>query len=455
MPRYEKDAMMTLLGEELLIEDVLKSLVLLPAEEILDFFKEINLNFPRELRIDALRETFRERVFQTRQERHNLADEMNYRLSWFNQFSEVQLVNLFKFYKDDELFLNFREELWLNILENITDRNIAESQLAALFKLANDNEDKNTDLNVNPIDYNKSLDELFYDDDNKIDGLIQEEIRPVLYRSSTITEIRELGKKYGVNVPTRLKKNELIEIICDELKERNEYTKEIEEELKKMNLVLIQRYAKVNDIKASPELKKEEVIEYVLANAEETKEIYYVPSPSVYEEIETEEPELEHEEIEEVKEETIEEEVLLVEEETIEEEVLLVEEEVVEEEQAIVEDVTFVKKPKEFDINSVEKTVINVYEFSGTKKNQFRPELEHNTKDNEEGLMEIAETIQEEKSKKTFKAVLITMVVTVIVGLLIALLAYGYITRNNTPGIESNLPGFIIKILDFFRSLFS
>src|SRR5690554_4112321 len=434
MPRYEKDATMTLLGEELLIEDVLKSLVLLPAEEILDFFKEINLNFPRELRIDALRETFRERVFQTRQERHNLADEMNYRLSWFNQFSEVQLVNLFKFYKDDELFLNFREELWLNILENITDRNIAESQLAALFKLANDNEDKNNDLNVNPIDYNKFLDELFYDEDNKIDGLIQEEIRPVLYRSSTITEIRELGKKYGVNVPTRLKKNELIEIICDELKERNEYTKEIEEELKKMNLVLIQRYAKVNDIKASPELKKEEVIEYVLANAEETKEIYYVPSPSVYEEIETEEPELEHEEIEEVKE---------------------VEKKVVKKEQAIEENVTFVKKPKEFDINSDEKTVINVYEFSGTKKNRFRPELEHKTKDNEEGLMEIAETIQEEKSKKTFKAVLITMVVTVIVGLLIALLAYGYITRNNTPGIESNLPGFIIKILDFFRSLFS
>jgi len=47
---------------------------------------------------------------------------------------------------------------------------------------------------------------------------------------------------------------------------------------------MMQRYAIDHDIKASTELKKEEIIEYILANAKETKESYFIPeSIDVYE----------------------------------------------------------------------------------------------------------------------------------------------------------------------------
>ena len=36
---------------------------------------------------------------------------------------------------------------------------------------------------------------MFYDEPNKIDGLSPEIFRPVLYKSSTLVEIREIGKK--------------------------------------------------------------------------------------------------------------------------------------------------------------------------------------------------------------------------------------------------------------------
>ena len=50
-----------------------------------------------------------------------------------------------------------------------------------------------------------------------------------------------------------------------------------------MSIVVMQRFAKDNDIKASIELKKEEVIEFILANAEHTKENYSLPQdPAVY-----------------------------------------------------------------------------------------------------------------------------------------------------------------------------
>ena len=48
----------------------------------------------------------------------------------------------------------------------------------------------------------------------------------------------------------------------------------------------MQRFAIEHNIKASIELKKEEIIEYILSNAKETKAQYYVPTnPGVYEEI--------------------------------------------------------------------------------------------------------------------------------------------------------------------------
>ena len=81
-------------------------------------------------------------------------------------------------------------------------------------------------------------------------------IRPVLYKSSTLVEIRELGSKYGVEVPKRLKKNQLADIIIAELKDRGLHTDAEEAKVRSMSILVLQRYAIDNDIKASTELKK-------------------------------------------------------------------------------------------------------------------------------------------------------------------------------------------------------
>jgi hypothetical protein len=72
-------------------------LIYLPAESVKDFFVELGLTLPRELRMFALRETLRVRVIETRKTRLTLADELNYRLSWFTEFTETQLENLLSF----------------------------------------------------------------------------------------------------------------------------------------------------------------------------------------------------------------------------------------------------------------------------------------------------------------------------------------------------------------------
>src|SRR5690606_13711870 len=111
-----------------------------------------------------------------------------------------------------------------------------------------------------------------------------EAFRPVLYKASTLTELRTIGEKYNAPIPKRLKKNEMLDIILKKLQERGELTKELEEKLRNQNIILLERYAKDHDIKVSTELKKEEIIEFILSNAKETKASYYIPSSSaVYE----------------------------------------------------------------------------------------------------------------------------------------------------------------------------
>ncbi len=80
--------------KELKVDDILKTIVYLPATQVKAFFYDIGLTIPRELRMFVLRETLREKVIETRKSRLTLADELNYRLSWFTEFTETQLENL-------------------------------------------------------------------------------------------------------------------------------------------------------------------------------------------------------------------------------------------------------------------------------------------------------------------------------------------------------------------------
>lgn len=284
MPKLTRDSQITVGNKELQIDDVLKTLIFLPTNQIKKYFIDLGLTIPRELRMFVLREVLRERVIETRKSRLTLADELNYRLSWFTEFSETQLENLIHFYDDRRLEKDYLEELWTDILSYMVDKQVPSKDIKKLVDLSIAHV-KTVGLELpNMKTYNRDLKDLFYDSYGRIDGLAPSKFRPVLFKSSTLSEIRDLGSKYDVDVPRRLKKNELADIIIKEIKERGEYTEELDASIRNMSVIVMQRYAIDHDIKASTELKKEEIIEYILANAKETKETYFVPSsPAAYE----------------------------------------------------------------------------------------------------------------------------------------------------------------------------
>ena len=279
MSKLNYHGKMVIQKKEYQVGQVIDSVINMPCHEVRGFFEKVGLRIPRALRMKVLKETLREPVEKTVEERLNLADELGYRLSYFDRFSEYQLENLLKFYNSVSLNRKYLVELWLHLFMFMMDKKVNEKEIELLIQDARNHKELPEDI----LAYNLELRSVFGDDKNQIDGLVQDEFRVVLYHSSTINEIREIGKKYDVNVPRRLKKEQLADIIVAELKERNQYSELEEEKVRKFSIVLMQRYAKDNDIKASIELKKEEVIEYILANAAETKDTYIPVDSSLYE----------------------------------------------------------------------------------------------------------------------------------------------------------------------------
>ncbi|MDL2292888.1 bacterial Ig-like domain-containing protein [Acholeplasma sp. OttesenSCG-928-E16] len=280
MASLAKRSSLVVEGKEYKVQTLLETLIYLPSKEVVSFFNDIGLTIPRQVRIDALIEALELPVARTIEERKTLADELSYRLSIFHEYGETQLENLLVFFSDKAVDKDYLEQFWLHVLHYMITKGVGEDKFTELFRISrNYVRLQNPDL-PNAAQFNTEINSLFFDREGRIDGLTPNKFRPVLYKGATLVELRNLGTKYGVEVPRRIKKNELAKIIIEELKERDEYTPELGEQINKMPVVMMQRYAKDNDIKASTELKKEEVIEYILENATETKETYFEPSSS-------------------------------------------------------------------------------------------------------------------------------------------------------------------------------
>lgn len=282
MKKLEKNSVVVIGNNEVKISEILPRVISLPARSILNYFKTLGLMFPRSLRVDALKEVISPYVYNEKPHVTPLSDELLYRLRWFETFSETQLVNLLPVFEDGILFDEYKETLWLNILEYMLKKQVSSENFETLFRITKGLEKVPPLERLEEKKYNDVLNSLFFDYDNCIDGLTTEIFRPVVYKCSTLGEVREIGKKYGVNVPRRLRKKELVEIILEEITDRGELTPELETEIQNMTVIPLQRFAKNNNIKVSIELKKEEIIEYILKNAQQTKGTYFKPQADSY-----------------------------------------------------------------------------------------------------------------------------------------------------------------------------
>jgi hypothetical protein len=152
--------------------------------------------------------------------------------------------------------------------------------------------------------FNRALDPFICDEEGNFDGLLIEQFKKRVLVSATITELKQIGAKYGVKVPTRLTKIQVLDIIIKELKEREEYIPEVHSELNDFNLKELEEFARLNNIIAFAYINKDQMIDIMLDEyfESEHKIIHYNKAEDISQDIEAEPvimPEVEEETIEE------------------------------------------------------------------------------------------------------------------------------------------------------------
>ncbi|CDR31078.1 Uncharacterised protein [Acholeplasma oculi] len=287
MASITKDGFLNVKGKKHQIVDLIQDLSFVSGTYIVSFLQGIGLSVPRKLRMAVLKRVLKDVVDKTIEERKTLADEMGYRLTWFQKYTDSQLVNLLDWYKSTSLNNKYLMDFWSALLAYMVESGVSDQELEKLFGHATLEAKKQSRPQARL--FNDEINAVLYDNPGEIDGVTQEQFRPVTYKATTLSELRAIGDKYNAPIPKRLKKKEVFDVIIDKLKEKNELTPQLEEKLKGQNIILLERFAKDHDIKVSTELKKEEIIEFILSNAQETRASYFVPqSLDVYETIDEE-----------------------------------------------------------------------------------------------------------------------------------------------------------------------
>ncbi len=245
-----------LLDRELSFSETVDKLSNLSARQMVEYFTNIGVKLPRVLNTSALRAfVLNEKVKIAKT--LNLSDEMMYRLRFYPDFTEYQLQSFYHMTCDTSDFITYKQNLFKIILMNTTLLGISDEQVKALIDLESEPyEDFDT--------FEKTIMPIFYDFNKEFDGVKREVIINVVRKSATAQDIRDLGSKYGISIPKRLKRNQMQSIIEEGLRRLHKFTVEIKEKLDKLPIINLQRIAKQNSIKVSIDLKKEDLIAYLL-----------------------------------------------------------------------------------------------------------------------------------------------------------------------------------------------
>lgn len=246
-------------GKEQKLSTVLDILSQLSGSQISDFFSNREIKLPRAINMLALRSVLNDQVKVSKQ--LDLTDEMRYRLLSYPDFSEYQLQNFMSTLSSSTLVTSYIKNLWMLILMNDTALELIESELHYLLLLPQTNQ--KIDFNAFQI----QISEIELDYEGEFDGLTEEQFVITLNKSSTLTEVREIGAKYNLNIPRRLKREELETLICERLEENGQLDEAVKAKLSQMSVLMLQRFAKTNGIKLSVELKKDELVDFVLRAA--------------------------------------------------------------------------------------------------------------------------------------------------------------------------------------------
>jgi hypothetical protein len=263
-----------LYNKKVKISKLVQDFTVIPSHEIIKYLMNKELYLPKYVHKALIRKNIAPSIANA-EKSDRFSDEMKYRLRWFDKFTIFQLEKLATGYGLDINVSEYKKDFWDIIIRKRTELGINNLEFVKLqnlsLKYAREPQESYEQLMQN---FNK----VYFEAEGYFDGSLIDEAKDVLSNASTLTEIRELGLIYGVEIPRRINKKQLVDIVSLKLG----FDDEKRQELAKKSILDIERYAKRRQLNVSIELKKEDMIEYILLKMPKTHAPKYTNSLMVF-----------------------------------------------------------------------------------------------------------------------------------------------------------------------------
>ena len=263
-----------LYSKKVRIPKLVESFTVIPSHEIVKYLKNKEIYLPYYVHKALIRKNIAPAIANA-ESTNKFSDEMKFRLKWFDKFTIFQLERLAEGYQLPINVQEYKKDFWDIVIRNRTELGINNLEFVKLQNLSM----KYSKENQEDYDtFRSKFTEIYFEPAGYFDGTELEEAKEVLTSATTLTEIRDLGKKYGVEIPRRINKKQLIDIVSLKLN----FDDEKREEISKKSILEIERYAKRRKVNVSIELKKSDMIDYILIKMPKEAAPKYTSSLKVF-----------------------------------------------------------------------------------------------------------------------------------------------------------------------------
>lgn len=274
MAKKKSEDFIYLYSKKVKITKLVQDFTVIPSHEIVKYLLNKEIYLPNYLHKALIRKNIAPAIAEG-ENTNKFSDEMKHRLKWFDKFTIYQLERLASGYQLPINVTEYKKDFWDIIIRNRTELGINNLEFVKLqnltLKYAREAQE---DYDTMVSEFNK----VYFEPDGYFDGCVIEEAQEVLYNATTLTEIRDLGKKFNVEIPRRINKKQLIDIVALKLN----FDDEKREEISRKSILEIERYAKRRKVNVSIELKKNDMIDYILIKMPDSAAPKYTNSLKVF-----------------------------------------------------------------------------------------------------------------------------------------------------------------------------
>lgn len=280
MAKLSQDDTIKIYSKKIRIDKLVESFEVIPSSEIVKYLENKEIYIPNTIHRALIRKNIAP-IIANADNDDKFSDEMRHRLKWFDNFTIFQLERLAESYRIKINVARYKRDFWEIIVRHRNDLGINNLEFIKLQNLTWRYQKHPQESYTAMID---TLSALFFEPPGYFEGCPVDQAKEVLLNSTTLTDIRDLGKKYDINIPRRINKKQLVEMISLKL----DLTEFEQEELNRKSILQIERYAKEQRINVSIELRKADMIEFILLKREHVVEQHHRESLKLFDSIDIE-----------------------------------------------------------------------------------------------------------------------------------------------------------------------